>query len=165
VCDGSSNWKENDEVSIILEIDKVAHTTRLRYVEYAMNRVRLLRHFKIQPYIVFDGGPLPAKRATDSERKRKRGDNLAEAKRLTAQGKHTQAREYYAKCADVTPEMAYQLIKVSDKIFFPWRSIAAMSPLVRLDLQLLMLAQRRLCVRNLCHTLLLHTKRMHSLRI
>lgn len=87
--------------------------TRSRYVEYAMARVRLLRNFKIQPYIVFDGGPLPAKRGTETDRKRKRDENLTEANRLAAQGKHSQAREYYVKCVDVTPEMAYQFIKAS----------------------------------------------------
>lgn len=83
-----------------------------RYVDYAMHRVRLLRHFNITPYIVFDGGPLPAKRGTESERKKKRDENLSRANALAAQGKHTQAREFYVKCVDVTPQMAYQLIKV-----------------------------------------------------
>lgn len=78
-----------------------------------MHRVRLLRHFKIEPYIVFDGGPLPAKKGTESERKKKRDENLARANALAAQGKYTQAREYYVKCVDVTPQMAYQLIKAS----------------------------------------------------
>ena len=77
-----------------------------------MHRVRLLRHHKIIPYIVFDGGPLPAKKGTESERKKRRDENLALAKKLAAQGKHTQAREYYVKCVDVTTEMAYQFIKV-----------------------------------------------------
>ncbi|KAI0828680.1 PIN domain-like protein [Trametes gibbosa] len=82
-----------------------------KYVEYAMHRVRLLRHHGIQPYLVFDGGPLPAKQGTESERKQRREENLSRANALAAQGKYTQAREYYVKCVDVTPQMAYQLIK------------------------------------------------------
>ena len=77
-----------------------------------MHRVRLLRHHGIQPYLVFDGGPLPAKQGTESERKQRREENLSRANALAAQGKHSQAREYYVKCVDVTPQMAYQLIKV-----------------------------------------------------
>jgi exonuclease-1 len=77
-----------------------------------MQRVRLLRHYGIRPYIVFDGGPLPAKRGTEEERTRRRTENLACANELMARGKHSQAREYYSKCVDVTPEMAFQLIKV-----------------------------------------------------
>ena len=89
-----------------------------------MHRVRLLRHHKIIPYIVFDGGPLPAKKGMESERKRKRGENLTIANKLAAEGKHAQAREYYAKCVDVTTEMAYQFIKVVFKV----------SPLIYSDL-------------------------------
>ena len=77
-----------------------------------MHRVRLLRHFKIEPYIVFDGGPLPAKKGTEVERKKRRDENLSRANVLAAQGKDSAAREYYVKCVDVTPQMAYQLIKV-----------------------------------------------------
>lgn len=82
-----------------------------RYVDYAMHRVRLLRHHKIEPYIVFDGGPLPAKKGTEKERKQKREENLARGKAFEQQGKHSQARECFIKCIDVTPQMAYQFIK------------------------------------------------------
>ena len=84
----------------------------LRYVDYVMHRVRLLRHFAIEPYVVFDGGPLPAKRGTELERKQLREENLSRGKALLAQAKHSQAREYFVKCIDVTPQMAYQYIKV-----------------------------------------------------
>ncbi|KAG2748878.1 PIN domain-like protein [Suillus brevipes Sb2] len=82
-----------------------------KYVDYAMQRVRLLRHHKIRPYIVFDGGRLPAKTGTETERKQRREENLAKANTLVSQGKHKEAREYFVKCVDVTPQMAYQLIK------------------------------------------------------
>ncbi|KAF9449294.1 PIN domain-like protein [Macrolepiota fuliginosa MF-IS2] len=82
-----------------------------KYVDYAMHRVRLLRHFGIEPYVVFDGGPLPAKRGTESERKQRREENLSRGKALIAQGKHSQARDCFVKCIDVTPQMAYQFIK------------------------------------------------------
>lgn len=83
-----------------------------RYVDYAMHRVRLLRHHNIQPYVVLDGGPLPAKKGTESERKQRRDENLAKGNALAAQSKHQQARDLYVKCIDVTPQMAFQLIKV-----------------------------------------------------
>ncbi|KAJ3502406.1 hypothetical protein NLJ89_g8902 [Agrocybe chaxingu] len=82
-----------------------------KYVDYGMHRVRLLKHHGIEPYIVFDGGPLPAKKGTETERKQKRDENLARGNALAAQGKHSQAREYYTKCVDVTPQMAFQFIK------------------------------------------------------
>ncbi|KAJ3868928.1 exodeoxyribonuclease 1 [Lentinula novae-zelandiae] len=82
-----------------------------KYVNYAMEKVRLLRHHGIEPYIVFDGGPLPAKKGTEVERKRKRDEHLARGNLLASQGKHAQARDCYLKCVDVTPQMAFQFIK------------------------------------------------------
>ncbi|KAJ7031997.1 hypothetical protein C8F04DRAFT_1108860 [Mycena alexandri] len=82
-----------------------------KYVDYAMHRVRLLRHHKIEPYIVFDGGPLPAKKGTEVDRQAKRAEHLALGNALAAQGKTSQAREHYVKCIDVTPQMAFQFIK------------------------------------------------------
>ncbi|KAF5389542.1 hypothetical protein D9757_004079 [Collybiopsis confluens] len=89
-----------------------------RYVNYAMERVRLLRHHGVEPYIVFDGGPLPAKKGTEVERKRKRDEHLARGNLLASQGNHSQARECYLKSVDVTPQMAYQLIKARLGYFF-----------------------------------------------
>ena len=77
-----------------------------------MHRVRLLRHFGIKPYIVFDGGLLPAKKGTEYERKKKREENLARGNAFAMQGKCSQARECYLKAVDVSPQMAFQLIKV-----------------------------------------------------
>ncbi|KAH9941805.1 PIN domain-like protein [Epithele typhae] len=102
-------WLHRGIYGCAAEISTGKKTTR--YVEYAMHRVRLLRHYGIQPYLVFDGGPLPAKQGTESDRKQRREENLARANALAAQGNHSQAREFYVKCVDVTPQMAYQLIK------------------------------------------------------
>ena len=101
------------DVLFLRQANKFVNPFSSRYVDYAMHRVRLLRHFGIKPYIVFDGGLLPAKKGTEHERKRKREENLARGNTLTAQGRHTQAREFYLKCIDVTPQMAFQFIKVT----------------------------------------------------
>ncbi|KAG8917139.1 Rad2 nuclease, partial [Tulasnella sp. 417] len=82
-----------------------------KYIEYVLNRVRMMRHYGVKPYLVFDGGPLPAKKGTESERSKKRAENLARANSLTEQGQHAQAREILTRCVDVTPEMAAQVIK------------------------------------------------------
>ena len=39
-----------------------------RYVAYAVHRIRMLRHYGVIPYVVFDGGPLPSKAGTEAER-------------------------------------------------------------------------------------------------
>lgn len=84
----------------------------IRYVDYAMHRVRLLRHHNITPYLVFDGGPLPAKKGTETERAARRAQHLAQGHALAARGQHTAARECYCKSVDVMPQMAFQFIKV-----------------------------------------------------
>jgi exonuclease-1 len=43
----------------------------------------------------------------------RRSDALARAYALLAEGQHKQARELFVRAVDVTPKMAYQLIKVS----------------------------------------------------
>jgi exonuclease-1 len=86
-------------------------TTR-KYVDFALHRVRLLRHHGIRPLLVFDGGPLPAKQRTEAERAAKRAEHAARGRALAAQGQHAAARECYTKALDVTPQMAFQLIKV-----------------------------------------------------
>ena len=103
-----------------------------------MHRVRMLKYHGIKPYIVFDGGDLPAKLGTEDDRAqsvqspgrlplgpperqltlcplrlRRRAENLAKAMALNDQGRAKEARELYTKCIDVTPELALQFIKVS----------------------------------------------------
>lgn len=77
-----------------------------------MRHVRLLRYHGIEPYLVFDGGPLPAKKGTENDRKQRRDEARARGDALAAAGKYSQAREFYLKSIDITPQMAYQLIKV-----------------------------------------------------
>jgi hypothetical protein len=39
-----------------------------RYISYFMHHVNLLRHHKVVPVVVFDGGSMPCKAATDKDR-------------------------------------------------------------------------------------------------
>lgn len=43
---------------------------QLQYLQYFMHRINLLRHYKITPVVVFDGGNIPCKAATEQERHR-----------------------------------------------------------------------------------------------
>lgn len=103
-------WLHRGAYACATELATGKPTTK--YVDFSMHRVRLLRHYNILPYLVFDGGPLPAKQGTENDREKKRAENLKRGNALTAQRKHTQAREHYVKCVDVTPQMAFQVIKV-----------------------------------------------------
>ncbi|KAK0203660.1 PIN domain-like protein [Desarmillaria ectypa] len=102
-------WLHRGVYSCATELATGTQTSK--YVRYVMERIRILRQHNIEPYVVFDGGPLPAKQGTEVTRKQKREENLARGKALADEGKHTQAREFYVKCVDVTPQMAFQVIK------------------------------------------------------
>ncbi|KAF8921128.1 PIN domain-like protein [Mucidula mucida] len=110
-----------------------------KYVHYIMERVRILRHHGVEPYMVFDGGPLPAKKETEVSRKAKREEALAKGRALHAQGKQAQAREAFVKCVDVTPQMAFQCIKAlrAENVAYvvaPYEADAQMAYLERVGL-------------------------------
>jgi exonuclease-1 len=76
-----------------------------------MNRVRMLVHFGITPYIVFDGDYLPSKSGTEKERAAKRKESKRVGLELMKVGKASQAQLELQKAVDVTPEMARLLIE------------------------------------------------------
>ncbi|KDQ58544.1 hypothetical protein JAAARDRAFT_128766 [Jaapia argillacea MUCL 33604] len=102
-------WLHRGVYACATELAMGKKTTK--YVDYAMHRIRLLRHYNIQPYVVFDGGPLPAKVPTEVSRKQRREESLTKGKELVKQKRWKEAREYFVKAVDVGTEMAYQLVK------------------------------------------------------
>uniref|UniRef100_A0A453S9B4 Exonuclease 1 n=1 Tax=Aegilops tauschii subsp. strangulata TaxID=200361 RepID=A0A453S9B4_AEGTS len=57
-----------------------------RYISYFMHHVNLLRHHKVVPVVVFDGGSMPCKSATDEDRHKKRELSLVLGKEKLKQG-------------------------------------------------------------------------------
>lgn len=86
-------------------------TRRLRYINAAMLRVRMLQHFGVVPYMVFDGDYLPSKAATEESRAKNREEKKKLADDLFKAGKVTQATQQFQKCIDITPDMAATLIR------------------------------------------------------
>lgn len=82
-----------------------------RFVDFAMSRVRMLKHFGITPYLVFDGDYLPSKSKTEKERSARRKESRAQGLRFLELGKSAQAHQELQKAVDVTPEMAGQMIE------------------------------------------------------
>lgn len=127
------SWRQDGRLLgryIYHSVYRMLITSLLRYIDYALKRIRLMRHHKVEPFLVFDGGPLPAKMSTEEDREkyvdssnvhreqrltfffRKRGEAKAKAQAFVRQGRHNEAREQYAKCLDISPQLAFQLIKV-----------------------------------------------------
>jgi exonuclease-1 len=76
-----------------------------------MNRVRMLVHFGITPYLVFDGDNLPSKSGTEKDRRERRKESRRLGLELLKIGKTSQAHLELQKSVDVTPEMARMLIE------------------------------------------------------
>ncbi|KAF2459642.1 hypothetical protein BDY21DRAFT_194417 [Lineolata rhizophorae] len=91
-------------------IDIALGKENTKYVDYAMGRVRMLVHFGIRPYIVFDGDYLPSKAGTEKSRADSRSKRRTTGLELLNLGKRGQAYAELAKSVDVTPEMARRLI-------------------------------------------------------
>lgn len=85
-----------------------------------MHRVRMLLHFGVKPYMVFDGDYLPSKAATEDSRARKREEKKKLANDLMRAGKPSQATQEFQKCVDITPEMASTLIQELKKMCIPY---------------------------------------------
>ncbi|OTA80245.1 hypothetical protein M434DRAFT_86591, partial [Hypoxylon sp. CO27-5] len=91
-----------------------------KYVDFAMNRVRMLKHFGITPYLVFDGGFLPSKATTEASREKRREGCRKSGLELLKAGKPSQAHAELQKAIDVTPEMARHLIEELKKADIPY---------------------------------------------
>lgn len=96
------------------------HLTTSRFVDFAMHRVRMLKHFGVTPYLVFDGDFLPSKARTEASRAKRREDSRKAGLELLKAGKPSQAHLELQKAIDVTPEMARQLIEELKKSGIPY---------------------------------------------
>lgn len=74
-------------------------------------RVHLLLRHGVTPYLVFDGGHLPAKAGKEVERRTKREASMQRGMQLLREGNSSGAHQFFCKAADVTPFMAHQLIQ------------------------------------------------------
>ncbi|TQV96775.1 hypothetical protein V2A60_000583 [Cordyceps javanica] len=111
-------WLHRAAFSCAVELGQGKPTTR--YVTTAMHRVRMLLHFGVKPYMVFDGDYLPSKAATEDSRAKKREEKKKLANDLIKAGKPGQAAQEFQKCVDITPEMASTLIQELKKMDIPY---------------------------------------------
>jgi exonuclease-1 len=80
------------------------------YIRYFLSMVDLLLEHGAVPYLVFDGGPLPAKAEQEALRSSRRDEATQLALQLQLQGDHAGARNQYVRAVDVNPEMAARVI-------------------------------------------------------
>jgi exonuclease-1 len=85
-----------------------------------MNRVKMLRHFGVMPYLVFDGDYLPSKAGTESDRAKRRQESKAKGLDLLKLRRMKEAQEQLQKAIDVTPLMARHLIDECKTLGIPY---------------------------------------------
>ncbi|KAF2087186.1 hypothetical protein K490DRAFT_16366, partial [Saccharata proteae CBS 121410] len=102
-------WLHRGVVSCAVDLAMGKPT--MKHIDFCMNRVRMLIHFGIKPYLVFDGDNLPGKAGTNAERAAKRKESRKQGMELLRLGKTSQAHAELQKAVDVTPDMARILIE------------------------------------------------------
>ncbi|KAF4549837.1 XPG N-terminal domain-containing protein 1 [Elsinoe fawcettii] len=107
-------WLHRGTIACAIELAQGKPTTK--FVDFCMHRVRMLIHFGVRPYIVFDGDYLPSKKNTEKGRAAKRREAKAAGLELLNMGRTAQAYQELQKSIDVTPEMARQFMDELDKM-------------------------------------------------
>ncbi|KAJ4713497.1 exonuclease 1 [Melia azedarach] len=107
------SWLHKGAYSCSMELSLNSNSEKkLRYLDYFMHRINLLRHYNITPVVVFDGGSIPCKATTESERHRRREANRDLAMEKLKEGNAKAASELFQRAINVTPAMAYRLIQI-----------------------------------------------------
>ena len=89
-----------------------------RFITYAMHRIRMLQHYGVKPYVVFDGAQLPSKAGTERERAARRREHRMRGLQFHAEKRTSAARDAFVRSVDITPALAYELIKQLRLLFF-----------------------------------------------
>ncbi|KAL7797248.1 hypothetical protein V8C37DRAFT_370487 [Trichoderma ceciliae] len=111
-------WLHRAAYSCAVELGQGKPTKK--FINAALHRVKMLKHFGVTPYMVFDGDFLPSKAATEASRAKKREEKLKLANEYLKAGKPSQAAQEFQKCIDITPEMASALIQQLKKMDIPY---------------------------------------------
>ncbi|KAI1260275.1 hypothetical protein F5Y18DRAFT_406123 [Xylariaceae sp. FL1019] len=111
-------WLHRGAISCAIELAEGKPTRG--YVDFAMKIVRMVMHFGVTPYMVFDGDFLPSKASTEASRLESREKRKALGMELLKAGKPSQAHQELQKAIDVTPEMARHLIEALKQAGVPY---------------------------------------------
>ncbi|RVD81719.1 uncharacterized protein DFL_009569 [Arthrobotrys flagrans] len=111
-------WLHRGTISCAVDLALEKPTTK--YVDYAMHRVRMLQHYGVTPYLVFDGDYLPGKKGTERDREKRRNSSRETGLELLRLGRTSQAHAELQKSIDVTPLMARHLIEELKKANIPY---------------------------------------------
>lgn len=101
-------WLHRGACACALQLALDRPTTR--YIDFVVNRLRMLLDFGITPYLVFDGDALPSKAMTNMDRRKERVAAKELGLSLYRSGKIDAAQQELQKAVTVTPDMTFKLI-------------------------------------------------------
>lgn len=107
------SWLHKAIVSCAQELCQNKPTQK--YITSVLKKVEMLRHFGVEPYLVFDGASLPTKAATAAERRARREEAQKKADEYMAKGNRLLAWKEFMKAAGVTSQMAKSIMVELDK--------------------------------------------------
>ncbi|CAK4030740.1 Exodeoxyribonuclease 1 [Lecanosticta acicola] len=111
-------WLHRGTISCAIELAEGKPTRK--HIDFALHRVRMLIHFGVKPYLVFDGDYLPSKAHTEKERAARRKESKRVGLELLRMGRPSQAHQELQKAVDVTPAMARELIEELKHLDVPY---------------------------------------------
>ncbi|KAK3985609.1 hypothetical protein QBC44DRAFT_298714 [Cladorrhinum sp. PSN332] len=111
-------WLHRGAIACAVELAQGKPTRK--YVNFAMDRVKMFKHYEVTPYLVFDGDYLPSKARTEESRDKRRQECMKTGLALLKAGKPSQAHAELQKAIDVTPEMARHFIEELKKESIPY---------------------------------------------
>jgi len=102
-------WLHKAIYSCALDIANNVQTDK--YVIYCLRKIELLLSYNIRPVVIFDGGPLPSKQKTETDRENSREQNRKKAIEYLNAGDTRKAAQKFGESIDVTPQLAFNLYK------------------------------------------------------
>lgn len=107
-------WIHKATVSCAQELCQDQPTQK--YITAVVKKINMLRHFGVEPYLVFDGASLPTKARTAAERRQRREEAREKANDMVKKGKTKLAWKEFMKAAGVTFEMAKSIMVEMDRL-------------------------------------------------
>ncbi|PVU93589.1 hypothetical protein BB561_003185 [Smittium simulii] len=110
-----------------------------RHIQYSLNQIKMLSHFGVSCYFVFDGNSLPSKIHTDLERASSKKINLEKALSELKNGRKKDAFSYFQRSINMSPLLAKDLIDELKKlnikyVVAPYEADAQLAYLERVEL-------------------------------
>ncbi|CAK1365469.1 unnamed protein product [Cercospora beticola] len=107
-------WLHRGTVACAIELAEGKPTRK--HIDFVLHRVRMLIHFGVKPYLVFDGDYLPSKSHTEKDRAARRKESKRLGLEMLRMGRPSQAQLELQKAVDVTPAMAREIIEELKKL-------------------------------------------------